>query len=150
MKDSVSTYCHFWASGGESVNGNKHNNRASPHAPQNIHRTTPPSQVPGLASTFGDERGTMVELWQLFWDEGWRQGPPEGQKYLGVAQRELSHHGCGPRYRWVKFAHVEDSPSSSSPSPRQPTCTQPSIQRLPPCQMRDDLDVDKIFVLSWL
>lgn len=34
MKDSVSTYCHFWASGGGSVNGNKHNNRASPHHPQ--------------------------------------------------------------------------------------------------------------------
>lgn len=38
MKDSVSTYCHFWASGGGSVNRNKHNNKAKkiPENPPNL------------------------------------------------------------------------------------------------------------------
>lgn len=52
------------------MNRNKHNNRASPQPPQNIHRNTPPSQVPGLASTFGNEKGSIVALGQFLWAQG--------------------------------------------------------------------------------
>lgn len=49
MKDSVSTYCHFGASGGGSVNGNKHNNRASPCPPKYAQKySTIPSPIPGF------------------------------------------------------------------------------------------------------
>lgn len=59
--------------------------------------------------------------------------------------------GYALRYRKVKFTQVEDSPSSPSRHPHQLTvCVQLRLQPLLPCQMRDDLDVDKIFVLSWL
>lgn len=49
MKDSVSTYCHFWASGRELVNGNKHNNRASPHCPPKYPQKSP--TFPSLESS---------------------------------------------------------------------------------------------------
>lgn len=69
------------------------------------------------------------------------------ERYFDFSQRDL---GCSARYWWVKLAQVEDAPRGSSPCSHQLTCVQLSIQPLLPCQMRDDLDVDKIFVLSWL
>lgn len=87
------------------MNRNKHNNRVSPQPPKNIHRNTPLSQVPGLASTFGNEKGSIVALGQLLWAQG-----GGGTWCFWIFTDRLLFNGYGPRYRKVKFAQVEDSP----------------------------------------
>lgn len=144
MKDSVSTYCHFWASGGGSVNRNKHNNRASPHPPKNIHRNTPLSQVPDLASTFGNETGSMVRYGVVSGEGTWKDG--------GV----WDFHRQIP-LPWTRSQVLKGQVCTGRRFPQKLVCLSSSaymcaaeLSAPPPLQMRDDLDVDKIFVLPWL
>lgn len=54
---------------------------------------------------------------------------------------------------WVLIGQVYTGrrfPQQPPPCPHQLTCVPLSVQPLLACQMRDDVDVDKIFVLSWL
>lgn len=93
-------------------------------------------------------------------EAGWHQGGYSGMRGSGRGTwkergvlaflRELSLQCVRCEASTVQVYTGRRLPSSPSPRPRQLTYVQLSLQPLLPCQMRDDLDVDKIFVLSWL
>lgn len=77
-------------------------------------------------------------------------GDPEDSSIVGF-HREVS-------LQWIWLSVLKGQVCTGTRFPPQPlsllssayVCAAESIQHLLPCQMRDDLDVDKIFVLSWL
>lgn len=131
------------------MNRNKHNNRASPHRPKIS------AEIPHLPKS--QARLPHSEMKKAAW---WPFGNHSGMRGTGRGTRKDG--GIWDWHREISLWRIRSSvpkgqvctgrrfPQKPLSWPHQLTCELLSIQLLLPCQMRDDLDVDKIFVLSWL